>query len=235
MNRFSLMALSIVALAVLSGCASSKVTQSETNPTGEAIPRPERIVVYDFAATPDDVDATAWITGRYSERETPQTAEEIALGRELAARISEILVQRISAMGIPAERAESSPPPAIGDILITGQFVTIDEGSRTGRVLIGFGAGAGELRTHVEGYLVEETGHRLLGSREIKSEGGKTPGMAVPVIGAVAMQSPVGLVVGGVMNIAKESGPETIQDAADRTAREIVSELKIAFEREGWI
>lgn len=235
MNRFILTAVSIVALAVLSGCASSKVTQSESHATGEAIPRPDRIIVYDFAASPDDVDATAWITGRYGHRETPQTAEEIALGRELAARVSEILVERISRLGIPAERAAGSAPPAIGDILITGQFVTVDEGSRAGRVLIGFGAGAGELRTHVEGYLVEETGHRLLGSREIKSEGGKTPGMAVPVIGSLAMQSPVGLVVGGVMNIAKESGPETIQDAADRTAREIASELKIAFEREGWI
>ncbi len=119
--------------------------------------------------------------------------------------------------------------------MITGQFVTVDEGSRAGRVLIGFGKGSGELRTHVEGYLVEQGGHRLLGSREIKAEGGKTPGLIAPAIGAVAMSNPVGLVVGGVLAITKETGPETIEAAAKRTAEEIAGELKKAFKKQGWL
>lgn len=227
--------VSIVALAVLSGCASSGVTQSQSHATQERIPRPDLIIVYDFAATPADVDATAWITGRYSQRETPQTAEEVQLGRQLGALVADRLVREISAMGMPAQRAGSGPQARIGDVLITGQLVTIDEGSRAGRVLIGFGKGSGELRTHVEGYRVEQGGHRLLGSREIKAEGGKQPDMIVPAIGAVAMSSPVGLVVGGVMAVTKESGPETIQAAANRTAEEIAKELRVAFRREGWI
>ncbi len=35
--------------------------------------------------------------------------------------------------------------------------------------------------------------------------------------------------------VTKESGPETIEAAANRTAEEIAKELRVAFRREGWI
>jgi hypothetical protein len=135
----------------------------------------------------------------------------------------------------PAQRAGQGPPPQIGDALITGQFISIDEGSRTKRVIIGLGKGSGELRTHVEGYLVTKSGHRLLGSGQVTAAGGKKPGMLLPAIGSIAMSSPVGLIVGGAVNIHKEAGPETIEAAASRTAAAIAKELRKGFRKRGWI
>ena len=103
-------------------------------------------------------------------------------------------------------------------------------------MLIGFGAGAGKLVTHVEGYQMTAQGKRLLGQREIEATGGKAPGMLVPVIGgAVAGRAGMAAAVSGTMNVAQELGPESLQAAAKRTADAISKELAKAFARRQWI
>ncbi len=139
-------------------------------------------------------------------------------------------------MGMPAERA-GGPAPNIGDIIITGEFVVIDEGDRAKRMLIGLGSGAGKLQTFVEGSQVTATGLRPLGSAMVEAGGGKMPGMAVPLIimGGIAGRPVTAAVVAGGLNIAKELGPEKIESAAKRTAKDIANVLSDAFRRRGWI
>jgi len=45
----------LCALGVLAGCASTKVQPSVMIPASEALPRPTRIAVYDFAVAAHDV------------------------------------------------------------------------------------------------------------------------------------------------------------------------------------
>ena len=228
---------SILGLAVLVGCASSEITQRQSIAAQERIPRPGRIIVYDIRATPSDVSATAAITGSYSQRQSPQTAEEIRIGRRLGDRVAANLVRKILDMGMPAQRAGHGPPPQFGDVLITGQFISIDEGDRAKRLFIGFGKGSGELLTHIEGYLVARDGHRLLGSRQVATAGGKKPGLIVPGIVAVATSNPVGLIARSVIGVKDEKtgGAETLEGAAKRTADELAKELKTIFRQQGWI
>ncbi len=124
----------ILGLAVLVGCASSEITQRQSYAAQERIARPGRIIVYDIRATSSDVPATAAITGSYTRRQSPQTAEEIQLGRRLGDRVAANLVGKIRAMGMSAQRAGQGPPPQMGDVLITGQFISIEEGDRAKRV-----------------------------------------------------------------------------------------------------
>ncbi len=103
-------------------------------------------------------------------------------------------------------------------------------------MLIGFGAGAAELKTFVEGYQITADGLRPLGSVEIKAAGGKMPGMLVPVVGgAVAGEAGRSAVISGSMNVVQELGPESIEGAAKRTAKEIGKVLSEAFKKRGWI
>jgi hypothetical protein len=202
----------------------------------EPLPKPGRIIVYNFAATPGDIPADAAISGHYQSYDTPQTTEQIQLGRQLGDMVARELVKEILDLGMPAERANTGLSPGIGDLLIKGEFMSIDEGSRTKRMLIGFGAGAAELKTHVEGYQITGQGPRRIGSGEIKTEGGKMPGMLVPVAGgAKAGSVATSAAVSGGMNIAKEKGPESLEGAAKRTAQEIAKTLSKAFVRHGWI
>lgn len=229
--------LAAAGLLLLAGCASSGVEARRSNVADEMIPRPGRIIVYDFAATADDLAASSAITGRYGAGAVKQSAEEVRLGRELGRRVAAKLVKDILAMGMPAERARGSAPPRIRDIVITGQFVSIDEGSRAKRMIVGFGAGAAELKTVVEGYQVTALGPRLLGSRDIKAGGGKAPGMAAPLVimGGIAGRPVTAAAVSGGINIAQELGPEGIEGAAKRTAKTISKELRTIFKRQGWI
>jgi len=238
MKFFDTSVAGLLCLAILTGCASSEITHRKDTAAGdELIPRPGRIIVYAFKATASDVSPTAAITGSYSRRQSPQTAEEIQVGRKLGNLVAQILVRKILDMGLPAQGAGRGPAPQIGDVLIGGQFITIDEGDKAKRVLIGFGKGGGELKTHVEGYLVTKTGKRLLGSREVGTKGGKKPGLLVPGIVAVASANPAGLIVSSLMSIKaeKEKGSETLKGAAKRTAEEIARELEKIFRRHGWI
>ncbi len=235
MKFFSRVALCLFALVALAACASTKVTESRTY-QGERLARPDRIIVHDFVATPADIPAWAAAAGRPAAPSTPQTAEAIETGRDLGAQVAKRLVEEIRDMGLPAVLAAGQAAPDVGDIVISGYFESIDEGSAAKRVAIGFGSGGAELRTQVEGYLMTDQGLRKLGSRKIDSGGGKTPGVLVPLAVTIATANPIGLIVGGAVKVGGEvTGRSTIEGSAKRTAKTIADELRVAFQRQGWL
>jgi len=192
--------------------------------------------VHDFAATPADIPAWSAAAGRHAPPSTPQTAKEIETGRDLGARVAQELVAEIRDMGLTAVLAAGQPAPRVGDIVIFGYFESIDEGSRIKRMAIGFGSGKAKLRTQVEGYLQTDQGLRKLGSREINSGGGKTPGIAIPLAVTIASANPIGLIANTAMKVGGEAtGRSTIKGSAKRTAKKIAEELEIAFQEQGWI
>jgi len=225
----------LFALVALAACASTKVTGSQSY-QGERLARPDRIIVHDFAATPADIPAWSAAVGRQAAPSTPQTEEAIETGRKLGAQVAKELVAEIRDMGLPAVLAAGQSAPDVGDIVIIGYFESIDEGSAVKRIAIGFGSGGAELTTQVEGYLMTDQGLRELGSREIDSGGGKTPGVMVPLAVFVATANPIGLIVGGALKVGGEAtGRSTIEGSAKRTAKKIGDELRAAFEKQGWL
>jgi Domain of unknown function (DUF4410) len=243
----------IIAVAcVVAGCASTTIMERKTYGGNERLPRPRKIVVYDFAATPEDIPSNDPLAELYEKPERPQTAGEISLGRKLGAEIAGELVRGIRELGLPAREVKTGNQPARGDLMIRGAFVSIKEGSRIKRVLLGFGAGAGELKTLVEIYEMTAEGPRPLVSEEIRAKGGKMPGMLFAVAAAVAT-GPAGLAVSpaatagaagtvgqaaavsGGVNVAKELGPESLEAAVKRTADEIKEALARIFRKHGWI
>ena len=221
-------------LAVLAGCASTDVAERTTY-EGE-LTKPTRVVIYDFSATPQDVPADSALADIYSKRELPQTLEEQALGRKLGARSSELLVERLNEMGIAAVRAVDGTTPKVGEGVIRGAFVSVDEGSQWQRLLIGFGAGANELVTVVEGYKMRAEGLVPLGSAKIKAEGGAMPGVLAPVgVGAATGNLARSAIISGGATAVKELGPETIEAAADRTAEQVADIVRESYVKRGWL
>jgi len=226
---------SMFLLVFLVGCASSTITARQEY-RGEKIARPDHILVYDFAATSADVPPESAMAGQYAEHSTPQTPQQIATGRQLGAKIAQVLVEEIRGMGLPAERATDLTTPQIGDLVIRGYLVSIDEGSAAKRVAIGFGSGASHLKTTVEGFLMTDRGLRRLGGGTEEVGGGKSPGTALGLAGAVATANPAGLIVSSAMKVHGEmSGSSTIEGRAEQTAKDIAKELKKKFQEQGWI
>ena len=225
----------LFALVMVAGCASTNVTDRQIL-VNEKLPRPGHIWVYDFAATPADVPTDSPLAGQSSEHPTPQTAEQIATGRQVGAEIAKNLVEEIRGMGLPAERASSGTTPQINDIMIRGYLLSVDEGSAAKRVSIGFGSGASHLTVAAEGFQVTAQGLRKLGSGQIDSGGGKTPGGALGVAALIATGNPVGLIVGGGMKAYGEySGSAKIEGRAKQTAKEIADTIRPRFVQQGWI
>jgi hypothetical protein len=220
----------------LAGCASTEVTNRERL-TYDQLPRPNNIVVYDFAASPADVPADSALAGQNSAP-AAATTEEIALGRELGAAIAAQLVADIRELGLPAVRASATTTPVlhVNDIVIRGYLVSIAQGSTVKRMTIGFGSGGSELTTAVEGYQMTANGLRKLGSATTGAKGSKGPGAALGAAGWLVTGNPVGLIVGGGLKVYGEaSGNAKVEGRAKQTAKEISDQLKIRFQEEGWI
>jgi hypothetical protein len=203
-------------LVFLAGCASNTVTTRQEY-TGEKLPQPDHIIVYDFAAPNNLPD------------------EQIATARQVGAEIANELVAEISAMGLPAVLASDQMAPQIGDYVIKGNLLSVEEGSAAKRVALGFGSGSSELKVTVEGYQVTDRGLRKLGSGSLDSGGSKSPGAALGVAGAIATANPAGLIISGMKVYGETSGSSKIEGRAKDTAQEIAEKLRVKFQQQGWI
>lgn len=235
MNSCPRMVTAFLAVGVLAGCASTKVTQ-QTPISSPGLPRPNQIYVYDFIADPSKIPQDASIRAGLNAPSTPPTAEELESGRKLGALIAQDLAADIQAMGLSAVHAVPGSAPQAGDGVIRGYLISVVGGSAAKRFVIGFGSGASEMDTIVEGYAVTRQGWRKLGSGTLSSSGNKMPGMVAPAAVAIATGSPIGVIVmGGAKIYGEASGKNTLEGRAKATADAIAEQLRIRFRDRGWI
>jgi uncharacterized protein DUF4410 len=223
------------ALAVVSGCASTRVTQ-QTPAVTARFARPSQIRVYDFIADPTKIPADSSLDADLRAPSTMLTAEELESGRRLSAIITNGVVADIQAMGLPAVQAAPGAAPQMGDGVIRGYLVSVQAGSAAKRLVIGFSAGSSEIDTVVETYVMTPEGLRELGSGRLTSSGSKTPGIIVPAAATIVTRNPIGLIIVGATRIYGEaSGSNTPEGRAKATADAIAEQLKIRFREQGWI
>jgi hypothetical protein len=227
--------LALLTALFLAACASTKVTNQQALVEGK-VARPDRILVYHFAATAADVPDDFAFAGHHAEHDSPQTPEEVQAGRELGKQIANELAANIDAMGLRSEAVPIGTPVPEGDLVIKGYLVSVQKGSGAERIVVGFGKGASELKTVVEGYQSTPQGLRKLGGGTVDSAGGKSPGGALGLVGAVALHNPAGLIVSTGMKVyGEESGKSKLEGRAKATAEEIADTLRPRFEEQGWV
>jgi hypothetical protein len=195
-------------------------------------------LVYDFATSPDDVDTSKGVISdlEHLVKKTPRTKEEKAVGRHVANALSKELVKEIQNFGLPAERAVGAPPSSGNILEIEGQFLSIDEGNQTERVIIGFGLGRTDVKTNVQVYDSAAQGRRAVEKFTTDAKSGRKPGMAVFVgAGALMGHAAVSTVVSGGVSAASEKFSANVEADAKRTAKEIAKRLGQFFVQQGWI
>ncbi len=235
MKRMHVTVVLLLSIALLASCASTKVSNREIL-VNEPLPRPGQIVVYDFVSNPKDVAKDSMLAEYEVAPAAPPTPEQAELAKKLGALIATNLIGEIRNMGINATAPGSGVTTQPNDCIIRGYLLSVDEGSTLKRVTIGFGAGAAEMKTLVEGYQVTPTGERKLGYGEVQAAGGKAPGGALGAAMLVATGNPVGLVVqSGLKATGELTGYSTIEGRAKQTAKEIGEQLKVRFTQLGWI
>ena len=223
-------------IGMLTGCAPTQVTT--VSQSGGQLPRPDRILVYDFIVSPDEVKLDRGISAKLEDlaKGTSRSEEERAVGQKVADALSKHLVKEIQNLGFVADRT-SGPFPTMGNILvIDGQFISIDEGNRTERVIIGLGAGRTDVKASVQ-VNYARGGERIPVSQfETDAKSGYKPGAAETIgAGAAAghLVTSAAVSVGG--DIASETLSATVEADANRTAKAIVERLNEYFVSQGWI
>jgi hypothetical protein len=234
MKSLTRIAAPMLALALLAGCVSTKVTSDQPY-AGPAIPRPNRIIVDDFDSTPGYIPGESVLAAE-ATAPMPQSGQEAEVGRQLGAEVARQLTLDLQKMGLPAVQAAGQPPPQPGDLVVKGLFYGVKEGNEAERILVGFGSGAADLRTAVEVYQATPAGLRSLAGGDLDATTGRAPGMVAPVAVFAATHNPIGLVVvGGIKAYGQFSGRTTIEGDAKRTADEIAARFKQGARMEGWI
>jgi len=234
--QMNVLNIGLLAVFILIGCAPTQV-KTVDDYSGK-LARPDRIFVYDFAASPDDVDTTRGVIselqGLVSKK--PRTKEEKAVGRHVANALAKELVKEIQSFGLSAERAAGTPPSSGNILEIEGQFLSIDEGNRAERVVIGFGLGRTDVKTNVQLYDITTTGRRSVEKFKTDAKSGRKPGMAVFVAtGALAGHAAVSALVSGGVSAASEKYAVNVEADASRTAKKNAKRLGDFFIQQGWI
>jgi hypothetical protein len=204
------------------------------------LPRPEIVVVQNFAASPDEVQLDRGLSAKIDEaldakRGMSRTVQEAEIARKTADALAEKLVVEIRDLGLRVERGNAVPPGVRTGLLVTGQFVSIDEGNRTERVAIGLGVGRSDVRVQAQAFEVTPRGQRLVDEVEVDAKSGLTPGMAETMgAGALAGHLLVSAVASGTLHVVTEATSDTVVADADRAAKGIGKQLGTFFAQQGW-
>jgi hypothetical protein len=213
------------------GCASAAL--KPVHRPGE-LPEPERILVRDFAVTQNDVALDRGIVptmSRDAQGELRSTQAE-RLGRAASNALAEELVARLRKAGLPAQRSRGDPALTPTTLVITGKFLTIDEGNQTLRTLVGFGTGASHVKTRAQAWMDQQ----LVAEAVIDAKSGRKPGAGVTVgAGAAAGTLATAAGVAAGTTTVSELMLTSAQADAKRTAREIADRIILAYRERGWL
>ena len=234
--RFRLAPLGLTALLAVLGCAPSDV--NTTYATTIQMQRPERVLIYDFAVSPDEVHLDRGVVGEietYAKKE-PRTELERTVGHQVAKALALELAKKISAMGLPAQRAWGAPTSWGNFVVLEGQLLSIDEGNQAERIVIGLGAGRSDVEAAAQLLAATPTGLQKLEAFNTTMESGYMPGMAETMgAGAIGGHLAVAAAAGVVTHGIGEKLSADVDAEARRTADALAKQLEPYFRSHGWL
>src|SRR6185312_9110469 len=92
------------------------------------VARPERILVYDFAVSAQEVKEYQGIMRQQPTIKDAAERERL-LAQEVKDALADELIEGLRSLGFRVERSKRGTPATGTDMLIDGQFLTVDEGN----------------------------------------------------------------------------------------------------------
>ena len=198
------------------------------------VPRPERILVYDFAASAEDVKEYQGIMRQQPTIKDPAERERL-LAKEVKDALADELVEGLRSLGFLVERVQRGTLATSNEMLIDGQFLTVDEGNPLHSLVIGFGSGASSVQTQVQVYQAPNA--RKIMEFTTQSDSSKMPGAATTMAAGAAVAG--GVTAGMVAANAAASGVKTYKSDVARMAADsgdqVARYLSEVFAKQGWI
>ena len=231
-------ACGLLLAATLAACSKGHVQTTYIAPTG-LLPAPSHVVVTDFSITPDQVRVDSGIGAVLRRQvEGEQTTQAVSEAEaETQAALAATLVEKLAQYGLPVERLPANAVPPAGSLLVQGQIVSVDQGNRTRRTLIGLGAGKSSVTADAQIYYVTDPMvPQFLQSFTGSADSGKMPGAAETMgVGAAAGT----VATSAAVTAASHTGAEMYRtgDAANaaKLATALAQQIGQYAAAQGWV
>jgi len=230
------LAMAAMALTAMVGCA--RVSTEHVQKTTDRLDKPAVILVQDYQVSPDKVQLDSALSSRIKRavKGTPKTEDQLKVEQEVSRTLTTTLVDEIRKLGIPAEPARMAAPVGGPTLSIEGQIMSVDEGNKAKRLVIGLGSGASEVRTLTQVYEVTSgDGHRLVEDFYTTTKSSRKPGFGpMAGLGAAAGLAASHAAAAGGVGLATALS-QTVEADVKHSAKQIAKELAKLFVEQGWI
>ena len=213
----------------------------QTYPSAQ-LPPPDLIVVRDFSTSADQVKLDSGLGSRLASVLSSASAtsqKRAATAAKVVNAVADTLVEQIRSLGLAAARAgpDIALSPYQKIAVIDGEILDIDEGNRTRRNLIGFGAGASRVEADAElSYQAPGSPMQLLIGYDDSGKSRSTPGMAATMgVGELAGRAGSSAIAGGGLHAYSETHGSTVEADGTRMAKTLAKQLAQYFAAQGWI
>ncbi len=207
--------------------AHVEVTVLNSYSAGKPLPKPDKILVYDFEFNPEDVqiDKTQAIRPRHiiARDENPKH-----VGESAAKTLSAELVKDLAKTGLPVERVSADTAPPNNTLVVKGSFASLKQGVKTERVIVGMGTGSAAVSTRVR------VAFKMPGNEVLISE--------FETQTTVAKNLGAGVSTAAGLNPAVAAGKSTVTDRkktvdayASKTADAAAKQVQQAMIALGWV
>jgi hypothetical protein len=132
----------------------AKVEIVSTYNGSETLAKPEKVVIRDFTPVGDiimDESAAARLHRRLSLKHGSDEDSTLEfLTQQVQAAFAKTLMEEFTTVNVQSERSlDGEGASAAAVLIVEGEFIAIDEGNKSKRIMIVFGRGASDIKTHV--------------------------------------------------------------------------------------
>jgi Domain of unknown function (DUF4410) len=208
-----------------------KVVKSYANQT--PLPKPERVLVYDFTVAPGAVktDPRPGVRQRVHNAGSSDDAATQA-GKQVQDEITTELVKglekRLKSSGIVVEKATTDTQVSPNTLIVRGEISKLDEGKHIKREVVGFGRGASDVKTDCQISLQTPSETVLVSELTTNAQSSKKPGAAA-TMGAGAAPDVAAATTGATAH------KSTAQGDSSRTGSALAKRVADIMKTQGWV
>jgi hypothetical protein len=197
------------------------------NYSGNPLPKPQKILVYDFVVNTGDVqvDKIQSLRPRHliAGDENP---DSIAAGARK--KYSQELVKALEKTGIPVEHVAAGTTPTDNAMVIQGSFTSLKQGDKAERDTIGMGAGSADVQTKVDVHIKTPSDSVLLTQFQTDTKPAENVGSAVPIAAGL---DPAAAVAKSTIGDRRKTVNAYASKSADAAAKAIIKSMAA----QGWV
>jgi hypothetical protein len=191
------------------------------------LPKPAKILVYDFAVNPSDVQVDKLQSMRPRHLIMGDKKPD-AVAASANKKFCAELVKALAKTGIPVERVAAATTADNNQMVVQGSFTSLKEGEKAERDTVGMGLGSANVQTNVDVHVKSGQDMVLLSQFSTDMKPGANTGSVVPV--AVGLDPAAVVAKSTVMDRRK-----TLNAYASKTADATAKQILKSMAAQGWI